>query len=70
MVEEKRDDRLGYPFKLLLKEALVRKMNEMMDKFAQIFRQLLMVAKTYSTSNHFGGVTPFKVKFNFNIPLF
>jgi hypothetical protein len=33
MVEEKRDDRAGYPFKMLLKEALARQRNEMMDNF-------------------------------------
>jgi hypothetical protein len=36
MVEEKRDDREGDPFKMLLEEALVRKRNEMMNKFSQI----------------------------------
>jgi hypothetical protein len=34
MVEEKRDDIAGYPFKTLLEEALMRKRNEMMDNFA------------------------------------
>jgi hypothetical protein len=29
-----------------------------------------MVAKVYSIILHFGGATPFKVKFNFYIPLF
>jgi hypothetical protein len=29
-----------------------------------------MVAEASSTSNHFGGVMPFKVQVNFDIPLF
>jgi hypothetical protein len=32
MVEEKRDDRAGDPFKTLLEESLMRQRNEMMDK--------------------------------------
>jgi hypothetical protein len=30
----------------------------------------MVVAEASSTSNHFGGVTTFKVQFNFDIPLF
>jgi hypothetical protein len=71
MAEEKRDDRAGDHFKMLLKEALMRKRNEMMDTIAQILRRLSMtVAKESSTSNHFTSETPFKVQFNFDIPLF
>jgi hypothetical protein len=33
MVEEKRDDEVGDPFKTLLEEALMRQRNGMMDKF-------------------------------------
>jgi hypothetical protein len=36
MVEEKRDDGVGYPFKLFLMESLVRQRNEMMNNFEQI----------------------------------
>jgi hypothetical protein len=42
MGEKKKDDGAGYPFKMLLKEALARQRNEMMDNFAQILRQLPM----------------------------
>jgi hypothetical protein len=38
MVEEKRDDREGDPFKMFLEESLMRQRNEMMDNFAQILR--------------------------------
>jgi hypothetical protein len=40
MGDEKKDDGLGDPFKMFLKEVLVRQRNEMMDKFAKILRQL------------------------------
>jgi hypothetical protein len=36
MVGEKKDDGTGYPFKLLIEEALMQQMNKMMDSFAQI----------------------------------
>jgi hypothetical protein len=42
----------------------------MMDSFAQILQRLSETTNAPSTSNHFGGVTPFKVQFNFYIPLF
>jgi hypothetical protein len=69
MPEEKRKDGVGDPFQLLIKESLTRKMYEMMDKFAQIL-QRLPTCDTSSSSNHFGGVAPLKVQFNFDIPLF
>jgi hypothetical protein len=71
MVEEKRDDRAGDPFKTFLEEALMRQRNEMMDNFAQILRRLPMAAaKASSTRNNFASATPFKVQVNFDIPLF
>ena len=42
----------------------------MMDNFSQILRRMMTLADTPSTSSHFGGVTPFKVQVNFDIPLF
>jgi hypothetical protein len=42
-----------------------------MDNFTQIIRRLLMATiEASSTSNHFGGATPFKVHINFYNPLF
>jgi hypothetical protein len=58
-------DGAGDPFKLLLGESLARQRNEMMDKFAQIFRRL-PTGDAYSSSDH---ETPFKVQENY-IPLF
>jgi hypothetical protein len=34
MGDEKKDNGVGYPFKLLIEESLVRQRNEMMGKFA------------------------------------
>jgi hypothetical protein len=42
----------------------------MMDNFTQILRWLPIATEAPSTKNHFGGVKPFKVQFNFDIPLF
>ena len=42
----------------------------MMDSFSQIHLRMLAVASASSTSNWFGDETPFKVQFNFDIPLF
>jgi hypothetical protein len=71
MEKEKRDDRVGYPFKTLLEEALVRQRNEMMDNFTQILQRLPMeTIEASSTRNHFLSVMPFKVQVNFDIPLF
>jgi hypothetical protein len=36
MEGEKKEDGIGYPFKMLLKEALTQQRNNMMDSFAQI----------------------------------
>jgi hypothetical protein len=52
--------------KIFLEEALTQQRNEMMDIFAQILQRL----PTGDTSSSSGGVTPFKVQINFNIPIF
>ena len=41
----------------------------MMDNFSQIL-QRLPTSSASTSSNHFAGVTPFKVQVNFDIPLF
>jgi hypothetical protein len=42
----------------------------MMDQFSQILRRLSTTTDASSSSNHFGGTTPFKVQVNFDIPIF
>jgi hypothetical protein len=54
------------PFKLLIEKSLMQQRNEMMDSFIQILQQLPIG----DTSSSNGGVTPFKVKINFYIPIF
>ena len=69
MAEEKKYEGAGDPIKILLKEALKKQRNAMMDNFAQILQWL----PTYGMSaskNHSGGATPFKVQLNFDIPIF
>jgi hypothetical protein len=66
MAGENKDDGTGYPFKLLIEEALTQQRNEMMDSFAQILRRL----PTGDASSSNGGAAPFKVQINFDIPIF
>jgi hypothetical protein len=66
MGDKKKDDGVGYPFKIFLEEALVGQRNEMMDNFAQILWQL-PIGDVSLSSFH---ATPFKVQVNFDIPLF
>jgi hypothetical protein len=66
MAGEKKDDEARYPFKTLIEEFLTQQRNEMMDSFAQILRRL----PTSDASSSSGGVAPFKVQINFDIPIF
>jgi hypothetical protein len=71
MAEEKRNKKSRDPFNTFLEESLMRQRNGMMDNFAHVLQRLLMAAvKASSTRNHFASTTPFKVKVNFDIPLF
>jgi hypothetical protein len=66
MVRENKDDGIGDPFKMLLEESLTQQRNEMMDSFVQILRRLPIG----DTSSSNGGIAPFKVQLNFDIPIF
>ena len=66
MVGEKKDNKIGDPFKMLLEEALAQQRNEMMDIFAQTL-QRLPIGDASSLS---GGTAPFKVQIKFDIPIF
>jgi hypothetical protein len=66
MVGEKKYDGIGDPFKLLIEESLMQQRNNIMDSFAQILRRL----PTDDASSSSRGITPFKVKINFDIPIF
>jgi hypothetical protein len=64
--DENKDDGARDPFKKILKEALARQRNEMMDNFTQILWRF----PTRDASSSSGHATPFKVHVNFDIPLF
>jgi hypothetical protein len=66
MEGENKDDNTGDPFKLLIEKSLMQQRNEMMDSFTQILRRL----PTSDASSSNGGVAPFKVQINFDIPIF
>ena len=69
MAEEKKGEGAGDPIKILLKEALEKQRNAMMDNFAQILKWL--PTDGVSTSrNRSRGTAPFKVQVNFEIPIF
>ena len=69
MGDEKKDERVGDPIKILLEEALEKQRNAMMDKFSQIL-QWLPTDGASASSSHSGGATPFEVQVNFDIPIF
>jgi hypothetical protein len=66
MVGKNKYDGIGYPFEMLLEEALTQHRNEMRDSFAQILQRLL-TDDAYSSSE---GASPFKAQINFDIPIF
>jgi hypothetical protein len=66
MAGKKKDDGIGYPFKLLIEESLTQQRNNMMDSFMQILRRL----PTSDASSSNGGAAAFNVQINFDIPIF
>jgi hypothetical protein len=70
MAEEKKNDGADDPISPLLEQALMRQRDEMMEKFSHILQCLPIASDTYSSSDHFGGTSPFKVQVNFDIPIF
>ena len=69
MAEEKKYEGAGDPIKIFLEDALDKYRNKIMDKFSHILRWL-PTDDTYSSGNHSGGATPFKVQVNLNLPIF
>jgi hypothetical protein len=67
MVEEKKNDGVEDSINLLLEQALARQRNEMMENFSHILQRLSIATGAYSSSDHFGGTSPFKVQVNFDI---
>ena len=70
MVEEKKNDKADDSINLLLEQALMRQRDEMLDNFSHILQRLPIVAGASSSSEQFGGTSPFKVQVNFDMPIF
>jgi hypothetical protein len=70
MAEEKKIDGADDPINLLLEQALTRQRDEMMENFSHILKRLPIASGASSSSDHFGGTSPFKVQVNFDIPVF
>jgi hypothetical protein len=70
MAEEKKNDGADDPISLLLEQALTRQRDEMMENFSHILQRLPIASSASSSSDHFGGTSPFKVQVNFDIPVF
>ena len=58
MRDEKKDEGIEDPIKMLLEEALEKQRNEMMDNFSQILQQL-PTGVASASSSHFGGAAHF-----------
>jgi hypothetical protein len=58
---------VGDPIKSFLKKSLARQRDKMMKKISYILRWLLATTNASTSSEHFGGTTPFKVHVNFYI---
>src|ERR1700722_20025444 len=69
MVDEKKDEGVGDPIKILLEEALERQRNAMMDNFSWTLQRLLK-GDASTSGSYSGSATPFKVQVNFDIPIF
>jgi hypothetical protein len=67
MAEENKNDGADDPISLLLEQALTRQRDEMMENFSHILQRLPIASGTSSSSDHFGGTSPFKVQVNFDI---
>ena len=70
MAEEKKIDGADDPINMFLEQALTQQRDEMMENFSHILKCLSIASGAYSSSNQFGGTSPFKVKVNFDILIF
>jgi hypothetical protein len=68
MVEENKNDGVDDPISVLLEQALTRQRDEMMENFFHILQCLPIELVASSSSDHFGGTSPFKVQVD--IPVF
>ena len=67
MVDENKNVGADDPISLLLEQALTRQRDGMMDNFSHILQCLQITTSMSSSSDQFGGSSPFKVQVNFVI---
>jgi hypothetical protein len=70
MEAEKKNDGAKDYINMLLEKSLARQRDGMMENFSHILQCLPIETCAYSSSDHFGGTSPFKVQVNFDIPVF
>jgi hypothetical protein len=67
---KKKIDRENDSINMFLEQALMRQRDEMMDSYAHILQCLSITICVSSSSENFLETSPFKVQFNFDIPIF
>jgi hypothetical protein len=70
MTEENKNNGAYDIINLLLEQALMRQRDKMMENFSHILPCLSIASGTFSSNNHFGSTSPFKVRVNFDIFVF
>ena len=60
MEEEKKNKGVDDPINLLPEQALKRQRDEMMENFSHILQHLSIASGASSSSDHFGGTSPFQ----------
>jgi hypothetical protein len=55
---------------MLLEQALTQQRDKMMENLSHVIQHLSITIGVSSSSNHFGGTSPFKVQVNFDILIF
>jgi hypothetical protein len=68
MVAQKKNSGPEDYISMLLEQALLRQKDKMMENFTHILQHPSIVIGASSSSDHFGGTSPFKIQFNFDIP--
>jgi hypothetical protein len=70
MAEENKNNGADDSINLLLEQALTRQRDKMMENFSHILQRPPITTSAYSSNNHFGITSPFKVHVNFYILVF
>jgi hypothetical protein len=70
IAEEKKNERENDSINMFLEQALTRQRDEMMENVSHILQCMSIETCAYSSNNHFGSTSPFKVQVNFDIPIF